>query len=167
MNADKDKLFEEHLRRAEPAPVDDLLVERIGLQIRESESAGRSSRWTSYLGWGSLVAAATVMVAVGLTLFTAGNLTSPDPAVAESSQMPAEASRGAGGETDTYQPVLAENNLKDRIDEGIVFLDGGLTARKYRYQFIDTVVWKNPTNGARVEMQVPRDEVVLIPVQTY
>lgn len=166
MNLDKDKIFENKLRQVDPTPVDDLLTERIARRIRETEAENRSSRWLAYIGWGGLVAAATVMVAVGFTLFTA-NHDAPDEAALVNTGMDATEAPEATSDDDTFKPVIAQNNLKERIDEGIVFLDGGLTARKYRYQFIDRVVWRNPKNGARVEMEVPRDEVVLIPVQTY
>jgi len=76
---------------------------------------------------------------------------------------------GSGARVDEsdFKPVLAQNNLRDRVDEGIVFLKNGVTARKYRYEFVDKVVWRNPSDGAVIEMEVPRDEVVLIPVQTF
>ena len=85
----------------------------------------------------------------------------------DSGTIPEEADSLRVPDPDTFRPILAENNLKSRVDEGIVFLRNGLTARRYRYEFVDRVVWKNPSDGAIMEMEIPRDEVVLIPVQTF
>ena len=169
MSMDKDKVFEDQLRRVKPVRIDALLEERLAKRIRESDKRERSSRWTGYIFWAGLLAAACVMLVVGLSLFTGRRGPLTEASVAETSSGAVEALAVPEYTVDdqAFKPVLAQNTLTDRIDEGIVFLDSGLTARKYRYQFIDRVVWRNPRNGARVEMQVPRDEVVLIPVQTY
>ena len=167
MSLEQDKAFERQLRQIKPKRPDKFLVERIGAAIDTAEAGERKGKWGTYLAWGGLVAAASVMIVAGLSLFNRGTAIQPSglsEAVGsmESLQVP-ETSVGEA----SFKPVLAQNNLKDRVDEGIVFLRNGVTARKYRYEFIDRVVWKNPVNGAVVEMEVPRDEVVLIPVQTF
>lgn len=166
MSMDKDRIFEEQLRQVKPVPIGDHLEERIAARIRESCPENRAFRWVVLFGWGGLLAAASIMVVVGLSLFTPARNSPAGPVAAaprmESLDVPPHNEDGQA-----FKPVLAQNNLRGRIDEGIVFLEGGLTARKYRYQFIDRVVWRNPKSGARVELEVPRDEVVLIPVQTY
>jgi hypothetical protein len=113
--------------------------------------------------------AASVLITFGFLLFNGRLTLSPGEAVEPGAEPIAlQSVPQAPEETlDTFKPILAENNLQSRVDEGIVFLRNGLTARRYRYEFLDRVVWKNPSNGAVVEMEIPRDEVILVPVQTY
>lgn len=66
-----------------------------------------------------------------------------------------------------FRPIRAENALLSRVDDGLVTLEGGMPARRYRYRFLDTITWENPRDGAQVEMAVPREELVLVPVRTF
>ena len=169
MNLDEKKTFEEQLRKFAPSPVDRRVASGIGRGLEKSYRADRRRRIGSLLTWGSVAIAASILITFGFLLFNGyltiapggpGQETSPPLLV---DQTPEEENRSE----DTFTPVLAENNLQNRVDEGIVFLRNGLTARRYRYEFLDRVVWKNPSNGAVVEMEIPRDEVILVPVQTY
>lgn len=65
------------------------------------------------------------------------------------------------------EKLLAENVLRQRIDDGIVFLKNGMPARRYRYEFLDRVVYRNAEDGSVVQLDVPREEVVYVPVQTF
>ena len=166
MSLQEDRAFEKQLKQIKPRELDEFLVERIGTAIKESETTSVRRRWNAYLAWGGLVTAASIMIVAGLSFFHGGVDIVPESVGDLADAQPIESRESISGKN-AFQPILAQNNLKDRVDEGIVFLGDGLTARKYRYEFIDRVVWKNPSNGAFVEMEVPRDEVVLIPVQTY
>lgn len=166
MNLEEDRAFEEQLRQVKPSELGDLVVERIGIAIRESEKRSTRHSWGAFVGWIGMVAAASIMIVVGLSLFN-GALEPPPESADGTSDAVAVQAQQSEPRRGSFEPVLAQNNLKERVDEGIVFLGNGLTARRYRYEFIDRVVWKNPASGAVVEMEVPRDEVVLIPVQTY
>ena len=66
-----------------------------------------------------------------------------------------------------FRPVRAQNALLSRVDDGLVTLEDGIPARRFRYQFLDTVVWEDPVDGALVEMTVPREELVVVPVRTF
>ena len=166
MSLEEDRAFEKQLRQIKPRELDGFMVERIGAAIKKSEKSSVRRRWNAYLAWGGLVAAASIMIVAGVSLFHGGVDIVPETVGELADSRPVESRQSISGQN-AFQPILAQNNLKERVDEGIVFLGDGLTARKYRYEFIDRVVWKNPSNGALVEMEVPRDEVVLIPVQTY
>ena len=167
MSLEQDKAFERQLRQIKPKQPDKFLVERIGAAIDTAEAGERKGKWGSYFAWGGLVAAASIMIVVGLSLFNRGTeIQSSSVSETVENLEPLIVPEASAGD-EYFKPVLAQNNLQERVDEGIVFLRNGLTARKYRYEFIDRVVWKNPVDGAVVEMEVPRDEVVLIPVQTF
>ena len=169
MNLDEKKTFEEQLRQFTPSTVDPAVASRISRGLESSFRSERRRNITSVLTWGSVAVAASILISFGFLLFN-GYLTigtsepgqpAIEPLVVESDPLPVNES------ADTFTAVLAENNLQNRVDEGIVFLRNGLTARRYRYEFLDRVVWKNPSNGAVVEMEIPRDEFILVPVQTY
>lgn len=171
MNLNEKDSFEDQLRQFRPAKAGVQLETRIGKALEQAGRSERRRRTISFLTWGSVAVAASVLITLGVLLFNgrlsiapSGSQPSPvEPLAAEVEPEPI-----ASEETiDSFKPVLAENNLQNRVDEGIVFLRNGLTARRYRYEFLDRVVWKNPSNGAIVEMEIPRDEVILVPVQTY
>lgn len=168
MSLEKDKQFEEQLRGARPVPPRAQLRERIERSLTKEERKRNLARLKIFTGWGGLAAAAAALITFGILLFNGRLGLEPDSRNLEEADVsPLTVDTTAEADPDAFRPVLAENNLKGRIDEGIVFLDNGLTARRYRYEFVDRVVWRNPADGAVVEMEIPRDEVVLIPVQTF
>ena len=63
-----------------------------------------------------------------------------------------------------FKPVAAENFLYDARDEGLVTLADGTAARRERFNYVDTVTWKNPRTNASVRWSVPREEVRVVPV---
>ena len=172
MSWEMDKQLEERLKRVQPAPPSDLLEARIEDSLRAKQRQQRMSRIRQGLSWGGFAVAASVLIIFGILLFNGRlDLSSPESESPTEPEMvrdlAVEPASDRSGEEDGFEPVVAENNLKGRVDEGIVFLRNGLTARRYRYEFIDRVVWRNPSDGAVIEMEVPRDEVVLVPVQTF
>jgi hypothetical protein len=66
-----------------------------------------------------------------------------------------------------FRPVRAQNTLIGVDEAGIVNLQGGQLARSVRYRFMDSVRFENPEDGSIIEMKVPREEILLVPVQTY
>jgi hypothetical protein len=174
MSLEHDKAFEERLRKIQPVRPSKEVYQKVDSALASVQSHRRMNKVLAFGAWGGMGVAATILIVFGLLLFN-GRIQTPEPGsepvVMDVGEPPVQASETAESEPnleqDSFKPVLAENNLKNRIDEGIVFLRNGLTARRYRYEFVDRVVWKNPTNGAVMEMEIPRDEVVLIPVQTF
>jgi hypothetical protein len=170
MNLEQNKQFEAQLRTHKPASASQQLKERIETALKRESRAQRREKLRSAFSWVGLAAAASLLITFGVLLFNGRLAFGPDPAGAAVAgpdapgPRQAEETHAGSGE---FKPVLAENNLLNRVDEGIVFLRNGLTARRYRYEFVDRVVWQNPVDGATVEMEVPRDEVVLVPVQTF
>jgi hypothetical protein len=166
MSFEKNKEFESELKGIRPTRPSQKVLQDIEREIRKSEDRTRLIRWKNWSVWGGLAVAASVLVAFGFSLLNPQmdsmeptSVGDPEPLVVNGS--------GVQVDESDFKPVLAQNNLRDRVDEGIVFLKNGVTARKYRYEFVDKVVWRNPSDGAVIEMEVPRDEVVLIPVQTF
>lgn len=168
MSLDKDREFAEQLRAMRPAEPSPALEKRISESISAARRKTAYTRWRMWAAWGSFATAAAALVVFGLTLFQGGAARQTLPPAGETpAEPPLVVGQTPTEDPESFEPVLAENNLKGRVDEGIVFLKNGLTARRYRYEFVDRVVWRNPADGAVVEMEIPRDEVVLIPVQTF
>ena len=63
-----------------------------------------------------------------------------------------------------YLPIQAEQRLIKAVDEGVVRNDANEPVRKFRYQFVDSVTLKNQENGSVFTMEVPRDEIILVPL---
>jgi hypothetical protein len=168
MSLEKDKQFEEQLRSIRPLKPTAEVRAAIESQLTRAGRKKQLARWRILTGWGGLATAAAALIVFGLTLFNGRLDLRQQPADLQQVEEPPLVVGVTPEEAaDAFKPVLAENNLTGRVDEGIVFLKNGLTARRYRYEFVDRVVWRNPSDGAVVEMEIPRDEVVLIPVQTF
>lgn len=168
MNPDKDRSLEERLSAVKPRPVNPALKDAVRASLRGRERQVRLRKIRSGVGWTVMAAAAMLLITFGFLLFNGRLALLPRETDSDGEAVTA----GTGHadpemERDMFNPVLAENNLQSRTDEGIVFLRNGLTARQYRYEFVDRVVWRNPASGAVVEMEVPREEVILVPVQTF
>jgi len=155
------KAFEERLEQLRPNSVSERLQRRLEASISERTSQSRRQRWQQHLRWISGLAAALVVLAAGFRLLI------PESEPSLSAEPVASADGKVADQSGGFEPVVAENLLQERIDEGIVFLNNGAAARKYRYEFIDRVVWKNPADGSTMEIEVPREEVVMVPVQTF
>lgn len=68
----------------------------------------------------------------------------------------------------TARPVLVEQLVRWRtLDEGMVFLDERTPVRKLRRQWLARVAWFDAERGARLEMIVPREEVVFVGINTH
>jgi len=169
MNQDL-KNLEAKLAALEPRKPSDRLKEN----LRAACEGKRQQKGRGVILWPlSIVAALAAILAFSFLIF---NTPAAPPSAGQNlTEVPlptevAPSSESGAPETspeDSFKPVVADNTLHNLVDEGIVFLRNGVPARRYRYQFIDRVVWENPENGARMEMEIPRDEVVLVPVQTF
>lgn len=49
-------------------------------------------------------------------------------------------------------------------DEGLVYSDDEALARRVRYSSIERHVWTNASTGARMEIEIPREDIRLMPV---
>lgn len=194
MNEDELKALEDELAALRPRDPSPLLKARLESAMEPEKGVDRRRiastadhepgpfRWDR---WGSAIAAAAGL-ALALGVYFFGPLrespVTPSPAetvveqdnkptsAAAAAEPPSEVALGASGGSEVeprYRPVKAENVLKNRIDEGVIVLENGLSARRYRFQFVDTVVWEDPSNGSQFEISTPREEVVLVPMLTF
>ena len=66
-----------------------------------------------------------------------------------------------------YIPVKVRHVLMNAQEEGIFYIDDHIPARKMRYRFVDSYTWKNPADGSSLQVTVPREEVLLVRLDTY
>ncbi|MDR3405300.1 MAG: hypothetical protein P4L99_22590 [Chthoniobacter sp.] len=85
---------------------------------------------------------------------------STDPTTATPSSEP----QVAAAQTNTFEHDETTNQLVATQDsEQLVETDDG-PAREVRYTYLERHEWSNPHTGARVYLEVPREDVYLLPV---
>ena len=65
---------------------------------------------------------------------------------------------------DSFQAIKAEQHLLDAIDEGVVLTANDELVRRLRYEFIDTVTMINQNDGSIFTVEIPREEILCVPV---
>ena len=66
----------------------------------------------------------------------------------------------------TFVPVRAENVFEGAQKEEFFLTEDQLPVQKVRYQFSDSYIWENPSDGTSIEMTVPRERLFIVPVRT-
>lgn len=66
-----------------------------------------------------------------------------------------------------FTPVQYANFLMSAQDEGLVNAPGEAPLRRVRYQYYDVCTLEDEERGERIEMIVPREEVLLIRAQIF
>ncbi len=65
---------------------------------------------------------------------------------------------------ETFQPAESERELVDAADEGVHYIEGEEPVRQMRYSYLEHYAWTDHTTGARVEVEVPREDILWMPV---
>ena len=134
------------LRPAAPSPGLLARLEREFAAPRRRVARG----WWLWIAALPVAAALVVLIALAARSDRGGALRPPD--------QPVVAAPAA------FKPVAAENLLYAARDEGLVTLADGTAARRERFNYVDTITWKNTRTNASVRWSVPREEVRVVPV---
>ena len=102
------------------------------------------------LRWAFAGAAAAVAVIAAIHHFD-------QPIAAPTAPAVAAAEPDFEAEDITHELVSAE-------DGGVIYEDDQEPARLVRYSTLEHHVWTHPRTGARLEVEVPREDIVLIPI---
>lgn len=124
------------------------VIERRDLQM---DAPGTVVRFFAGLRWAFCGAAAAAAVFLAANHFAQPKTNSAAPAVA------------AAAESD-FEPVEVTRDLVAAEDGGLVFEDPEEPARMVRYTTLERHVWTHPVTGARLEVEIPREDVVLVPI---
>ena len=63
-----------------------------------------------------------------------------------------------------FEPQSISRDIVTAEDHGIIYEDDAEPARLVRYTLVEHRVWTHPVTGARLEVEVPREDLVLVPV---
>ena len=67
-------------------------------------------------------------------------------------------------ENGLYEPIEAEQILTNATDEGVFVNSDNEPMRRLRYQFIDSITMVNKSDGSVFTMELPREEVLMVPL---
>ncbi len=152
--------LEAELEALEPAPVsDDLSAKVLGIFDGETLAAvpDKVVRFPFLQRLGT--AAAVAIAAVGVTFAVLNNLPKNQGGSSGDVAERAELKK-------TFVPVAAENIFEGVRNEGVTLTGDNRPVQKLRYQFSDSYQWVNPDDGSTIEMTVPRERIILVPVPT-
>jgi len=159
--------FEKELRALSPALPTAALEERIGTELRSTapltvlpslavraHAAGvverRGHPWLGLLrglGWAAAGAAAAVLV-----------LNSREPSAAPIAGAPV---------VDVAlreEPDASSEEFVEAADDGVVFNADAAPERQMRLTYFERHTWTNPATGAVIEFEIPREDIVRMPV---
>lgn len=140
--------LEAELRRLRPATPTPRLRRAVAASMAQTRpQRGRALGWLAFSTLASAAAVALVLVA-----HQDSNTVDPQTAA------------GPAATAVSFKPVAAENLLLESRDEGLVDLGHGITARRVRESYLDTITWKNSRTNASLQWTVPREEVRVVPV---
>ena len=63
-----------------------------------------------------------------------------------------------------FEAVEVTRDLVAAEDGGVVYEDEEEPARVVRYTTLERHVWTHPITGARLEVEIPREDIVLVPI---
>jgi hypothetical protein len=167
MNLNESEL-EQELRLIRPSPASAGLEEKIAAALGRREltlaehtptaailrrgAIKRSvlGQWWQGLGWA--LAGAAAAVAVVALLEHRESATPSSVATAETA--PAS----------TFEPTESSEELVTAEDEGLLLDSDQEPVRQVRYRSLERHVWVNPQTGARMEFEVPREDVRFVSV---
>ncbi len=163
--------IEQELRKLRPVPPAE------GLQVRIEKSLGADAdkdtnkqpgrigspvitlRWAIPLG---LAAALAIAAFVSLPKNTPVAEPKETTVLNRDHSAPVEPSAPA-----RFVPVKARHVLMNAQEEGIFYIDDHIPARRMRYRFVDSYTWENSSDGSSLRVALPREEVLLIRLDTY
>lgn len=159
--------FEQDLRALRPRPASSALEERIAADLarheltvvehvpaaailrRERPARAPFAGWLSGLGWafaGAVVACAAIAVSERMQGRALSLAAVAEPAA------------------ETFQHAESTEQLLTAEDEGVVIDEEKTPVRQVHYYSVERHVWVNPRTGARMEFEIPREDVRFTPV---
>ena len=166
---DDDPSLEQELRSLTPSRVSDETLAR-WQESCGTGTADYSDRPPYPMSRAMLLLAALVVLTGFLGIFwvqQAWRTAQPDqPVAASESRGLREAEWIDVGRT-PLRPAALNSQFLEVLDEGVVAVVGEVPFRRVRYRLLDTYRWAATTDAVSMEMQVPREEILLLPVVTY
>jgi hypothetical protein len=150
-----DEEIEKELGRLRPVAPSDALKAKLERALEEPPSTPFKSLYRLWPLIGLATAAGLIVVAIFIPK-TSDDLKSGSTVNLE------EPSQDSA--LNTFEPMRAEQRLMEAFDDGIVFTAGHDAVRKLRYQFVDTLTMVDNNDGSVFTMEIPREEILFVPV---
>ena len=171
--------FENELRAQRPAAPSPQLAERIAGELTDLQPASANGAlvplraqpvahlrtadvvkkrapapfaWLRSLGWvctGALAVFAVLVLTHMPDLSRSPDLAGNPPPLADASD---------------FQPAEESSELVAAEDQGFVFDEDQTPQRQVRLTYVERHSWTNPATGAVLEFEIPREDIVLMPV---
>jgi len=150
--------FEDALRSLVPRPLSEPARDAIQKRL------GRASWWRTIRRMAVIAAAACLLAVIGATLWSKYGA----PPKEEPDKTPGTVSSTRDRPAPQSVPTKYRETVYEQVwDEGTVFLDPTMPCRKVRRSSLERVSWRDPERGVNMEVVVPREEIVLIGMETY
>jgi hypothetical protein len=101
--------------------------------------------------------AASLLLAVGVTMLLHGGASLPAPASTQVAEVDIHALDG-----NCFEPVSVDTMLAEQRDEGMVERDGDVPVRRIRRRFVDRSEWYDARHGRTLTLTRPREEVIFV-----
>ena len=151
--------FEEELRALRPVTPTTALGDRIAREM-SVHAVGTTEadvpRWPwqrvlTGLGWAVAGAAATIAALAATDSFHQRSVPGPAPAIAKTANS-------------EFEPVGVTRELIAAEDGGFVYDDMQEPTRLVRYTTLERHTWTDSSTGAQLQVEVPREDMILMPV---
>lgn len=160
--------LEKELKGLNPQPVSAELRRRIAEELEHPGRKVLLSPLALPWNWLAVAAAAVVLVMVGLAsrrLWPQQDEIVAEPVLADAA-VAEKPRRTVVVERVIHGPVAVETLLVSQHDEGPVIMADRTPARRMRYRYVDQMRWQHPERGVNYSVSAPRDEIVLVSMET-
>ncbi len=169
MNDDLEEIARElaQLRPSKPAPQ---LNRRIELELDEGDDdRSLSTPPVAWFRWLPLAAAAVLIAAVTVTaMLGIISRSSRDNAASFASTAPQDRESDSSAPAKSgFHRIRNANYLIDAEDNGLLFPSASVPFRKVTWQFVSASEWRDDRDNATVQVLIPREETMLIPVTVH
>lgn len=153
-----DSDFEEQLKTLSPTVPSNELERMIAraLQGRELVPISSSTRVVrGVTSWWRGLACAGIGAAAAVAVVTHFDRTQPATTIAS----PALAATAL-----PFDRAESSSEMLGAEDQGFVYEDGSIPVRQVRYSSVERFTWSNAATGAQMVVEIPREDVRLLPV---
>ncbi len=165
--------IERELRQLRPAPPSEGLQARMAEELVEKATHTVDKRAGGILfqnfrfRWAASFALVAVFAIIAfLSIPDTAQVSDTPPTAMDMAEVEIPAAQEPASPS-KYIPAKVSHVLMNALEEGIFYIDDHIPVRKMRYSFVDTFTWKNPADGSSLQVTVPREEVLMVHLNTY
>lgn len=157
--------LERELQQWQPAPLPEILAERLLAARTDALQPAASPTPQPWRIRSRLVMLGSVAAALALAagaLFQARRSFDPGRLMTSGTELPLASLGSASAGSSRYLPVDWGNMILSAADDGVVQHEDLGPARRLRYEAVETFRFRDPQSGATIQIEVPREDIVLV-----